>query len=391
METHRPSIAIIHPSLKVGGGSEAVALWTIEALYKKYPVSLVTMEEPDISLLNEYYCTNIEKKRIDIRVVPFPYLLSRGPGSLKKYKLSIYCQDKLKDHDLLISSYNVMDFKRKGIQIIGDFSFDDELRRNLDSPPGGLKGIFYKKSPFRTLYLIISEFVSRSSKKGWQQNNTIANSNWSKKVLKDNYNLESVTIYPPVFGSYIKKKWEYREDGFIYLGRITPEKGIDRIISILSNVRKYDKKIHLHIFGNMEISSYANSIVKLYEKNRDWIYLDGPVYGITKMKILADHKYAVSGRWNEPFGIAIAELIKAGNIVWVPNGGGQVEIVNNQKLIYSSNQDAEHKIIEVLNSKNNQDKLLRHLKKQSKQFSSHRFKNEISRFVDDYLVTYSLR
>ena len=54
-ETHMiVRIAIVHPRLG-RGGSEARALWAIEALKGSYGVSLVTMGEVDFPSLNAYY------------------------------------------------------------------------------------------------------------------------------------------------------------------------------------------------------------------------------------------------------------------------------------------------------------------------------------------------
>ena len=52
----RARIAIVHPCLGFGG-SEARALWTLEALKDKYGVSLITDGDVDLPRLNEYYGT----------------------------------------------------------------------------------------------------------------------------------------------------------------------------------------------------------------------------------------------------------------------------------------------------------------------------------------------
>ncbi len=387
MLKNRIKIAVIHSWLKAGGGSEAVALWTIEALKDEYDVTLITMVEPNFEILNKCYGTQIYADQILIKVIPIPYLLKIKFDALKNYRLVRYCQKKCKEYDVLISSYNVMGLSRKAIQIIGDFSFDDRLRRSLDYGPNGIRKLFYVESPIRWAYLKLGELLSGNSKKRWEKNITIANSEWSRKLLFATYNLEALTIYPPVQGPLNEKSWDDREDGFVCLGRITPEKGIDHIIDILFKVRDKGWNIHLHILGAIDNSQYGKRIYHLWEKNRKWIILNGPLFGKEKMDVLSDHKYGISARKNEPFGIAVAEMVKSGNLVWVPNGGGQMEIVGNDSLIYSSTEDAVRKIHEVLQNSELRNKLRDHLHGQSNRFSIEKYQLEIRNLIVKYLTT----
>ena len=375
-------IAIIHPKLKAGGGSEAVALWAIEALKAIYDITLITMEEPNFELLNECYGTQIRANQIRVVTIPIPFVFKDHFSALKKFRLVRYCQKHSREFDIMISAYNVLDMRTKGIQIIGDFSFDDNIRREMDYAPGGVKKILYMNSPLRHAYLRLGEILAGSSKKRWKQNPTIANSEWSRQLLLKYYNIHAATIYPPVQEFPFSKSWDKREDGFVCLGRVSPEKGIEHIIQILSEVRLEAEHIHLHIVGTMENNEYGKRIHKLWEDNKDWIFLNGPAYGENKMEIISDHKYGISGRKNEPFGIAVAEMVKAGNIVWVPNGGGQTEIVGSDSLIYSDAKDAVNKIREVLRNAALRETIRDLLTEQSARFSITRFQYEIKRYLE---------
>ena len=60
----------------------------------------------------------------------------------------------------------------------------------------------------------------------------------------------------------------------------------------------------------------------------------------------------------EHFGMAPAEMVRAGMIVWVPNGGGQVEIVGNDpRLVYESDEQAIDQIVQVLGNPDEQRRL----------------------------------
>ena len=46
----------------------------------------------------------------------------------------------------------------------------------------------------------------------------------------------------------------------------------------------------------------------------------------------------------EAFGISVAEMVKAGAIVFAPNNGGQTEVINSPDLLFSGADDAVRKI-----------------------------------------------
>jgi hypothetical protein len=125
-------ITIIHPQFKEGGGAEAPALWMVEALKKDYDVTLISMGHLNLDRLNECYDTHLNRTELKIMEIPIPKLLKNRFDALRSFKLAKLSKQKASEFDLMISSYNVMDFGRKGIQYISDFSFDDELHRTLD-------------------------------------------------------------------------------------------------------------------------------------------------------------------------------------------------------------------------------------------------------------------
>lgn len=67
-------------------------------------------------------------------------------------------------------------------------------------------------------------------------------------------------------------------------------------------------------------------------------------------ELISSQKFGIHGHNFEHFGMAIAEMITGGCIVFSPNGGGQVEIVNGCKeVLYDDTEDAVEKIEGVLN------------------------------------------
>jgi len=120
-------------------------------------------------------------------------------------------------------------------------------------------------------------------------------------------------------------------------------------------------------------------------ENREWVFMEEGIDSQAKSQMMAGHKYGLSGRENEPFGIAVAELAKAGCIVFVPNAGGQVEIVNHPALIYESDDEAVRKIEAVLADSTLATILRTHLVEGSNRFSVDSFRRGIRKIVIEFL------
>lgn len=378
-------IAIIHPQLKEGGGSEAAALWAVEALKDDHDVTLISMGAFDLRHLDRSFGTRVFSSGIRVVRLRIPLLLRRRFDALRAYRLSRYCLGHSRDYDVMISTYNPMNFGKRGIQIIADFSFDDDLRNSEVPRERGIRRLWHRPSWLRKTYLGIGRLLAGDRHNDWKKNCTLANSLWSQALMKEKFGLESLVVYPPVQGSFPDKPFSERENGFVVIGRLVPEKGIDNIIGILGRVRDKGGDVHLHILGRADDSAYKKKIENLARTNRDWVFLEGVRIGKEKEEILTAHRFGISGCLLEAFGIAVAEMVMAGCIVWVPDGGGQKEIVNHSDLIYQSEDDAVEKIMAMLDQPERQEGIRLHLKKQAELFSAARFQREIRRTLDIFL------
>jgi glycosyltransferase involved in cell wall biosynthesis len=379
-----PRVAVVHPLLVPGGGSEACALWTLQALQDDHRTTLITMGRPDLRLLDGCYGTSVDG-RIELRSLDVPPGLGRRFDALRTARLARYCRRHAGDFDLMISTYNVMDFGLPGVQQIADFSFDDALRRELDFESGRTEKLVHKRSPARALYLKLAAALAGTEGNGWSRNRTVANSAWTQSLLRERLGLLSEVIYPPVSGPRAAVPWDEREDGFVVMARLVPEKRLDFIIDALEEVRR-TKPVHLHILGRRVGSAYAKRLEALCRARGDWVRLEGEAYGAKKEALLAGHKYGLSGRRAEAFGIAAAEMVKAGLVVWVPDGGGQAEIVAHPDLVFGGRDEAVARILAVITDPSRETALRRHLETRAALFSSARFVRETRALVRDVLA-----
>jgi len=373
----RPKIAIIHPHLVIGGGSEACALWIMEALKDAYELHLITSQPVDFEQFNIFYRTNVKPHEVQILVIPTPLLLRRRFSALKIYRLARYCKKHSVDFDLMFSIYGAMDFGCLGIQYIHEPVFNEKSLKMINPSPDCLGKLIYRDNLLRKCYIRLSDYLSDYSVTGMKRNLTLVNSNWTGQLTQEEYCIPTYTVYPPVLEEKSELAWDEKENGFLLIGRIVPEKQIERTIDILTKVRKSGFDVHLHIIGKVFDSEYLKRLNSLIGPNRNWIYIEGSLSDSEKSELLKSHKYGIHGKEYEPFGITIAEMVKAGCIIWVPAGGGQREIVDHAELVYDSVEDAVNKIKKVLTDEGAQSDFRRHLAERATRYSTERFITEI--------------
>jgi glycosyltransferase involved in cell wall biosynthesis len=106
-----------------------------------------------------------------------------------------------------------------------------------------------------------------------RRNLSVVNSDFIGARVRALHGVETVTLYPPVAGNFPAVPWEQREDAFLCVRRISPEKRIEQIIAILSRVRDSELAPHLHIIGTPDNDAYVIFIRNCVSANRSWVTL----------------------------------------------------------------------------------------------------------------------
>lgn len=366
----KKTIALFYPAF-MGGGAEAVGLWMIEALKEDYDVTLFTVAEVDFDHLNAMYGTQLSPQVVKLKT-PFSatwrslcHFLIANNGDLRGiffHLLIRYFKQQNQSYDLLISAYNAVDLGRPGIQYIHWVNV--------------VEGNAFQQS--------ISKFSDAQVRENW----AIANSKYVAEAVQRNYGIDSTVIYPPVLLSPPQITWEEKENAFICSGRLTPAKEPHKVIQTLQKVREkgFDVKLYLTSGGGGAYDwQYSNYIKKLVKENSDWIMLYENLAYADYVKVMAKCRYGIHVK-KEPFGISIAEMVKANLIPFVRTIGGQIEIVGaqNTDLFFERQEDAAEKIINVLGNQELQQQLRASLAQQKSLFSTERFMTEIKQFVDQH-------
>jgi glycosyltransferase involved in cell wall biosynthesis len=170
------------------------------------------------------------------------------------------------------------------------------------------------------------------------------------------------------------------------MSRISPEKEIHKIVEILASVRERGHALRLTVVGHEDDRRYAERIHRLAEPHRAWIAFRHGLSRNELQELLPRHRYGIHGMVDEHFGIAPAELQRAGCIVFVPDRGGCAEIVDHDpRLVYGDVGQAVERIDRVLRDGRLRAALRTDLKVRRERFSEQRFMEQIRDVVAAYV------
>lgn len=366
-------IAVFYPAF-LGGGAEAVALWILETLSQNYSLTLFTISSPNLERLNALYGTSIQPESIQIRSF-FSHQFERFINTLisNSYPIRMtlfhalirWIKRESIHYDLPISAYNAVDLGKPGIQYI-------HWVKVLEGNP------FFNA-------------ISGLTPEGIRQNSSVSNSSIVAACVQQDYQTPAVVVYPPVVLEPQQLPWSDREAAFICSGRLTDAKQPHKVIQILEAVRTKGYSVKLYLTGGgggVYAYRYEKFIQSLVEQHSSWITLFKDLNYEEYIKLLSRCKYGIHYK-KEPFGISIAEMVKAGVIPWVRTEGGQVEIIGSEvpELMFEDEADAIAKILYLLEKPDEQTRLRQLLDQRKTLFSTQRFQHEFTQVVDNFFNT----
>jgi glycosyltransferase involved in cell wall biosynthesis len=235
-------------------------------------------------------------------------------------------------------------------------------------------------------YYAVADWMADFSMDRLRQNLTLVNSDWTGAHVSRFLGVETQTLYPPVADPAPGLPWTDRRNNFLTIGRLSPEKEYERVMRILARVRERVPDITLTIIGTWDrhARGYRDRLFDLARSLGSWIEFRQNVSRDEIRALMATSRYGIHGMREEHFGMAPAELARAGCIVWVPRGGGQMEIVNHEPaLLYDSEDDAVGKIVRTLGDPSEQERLRRVLTA-AERFSTANFVERVRAIVRDF-------
>ena len=378
-------VLMVQPSMQPPGGGNGVAAWMLQALVDRHDVTVLSWWPVDVDPINRFFGTSLVASGFQRQTVPASWRLPADhlpvPAALLRSSLLMRYTRRVSDgYDVILGVHNETDYGRRGIQYI---HYPTYLRPR---PDVDLRW-YHRFPPLLRAYYATADRLAGFSFERMQSNLTLCNSNWTASHVRRFLGIDARTLYPPVVGAASCLPWDARRRGFVAMGRISPEKEYERLLHIVAGVRAHLPEVTLTIVGTWDAKTrgYYERLVALARRldpEDSWAIFRRDLSRDHVLELLRTSRYGIHGMREEHFGMAPAEMVRAGMIVWVPNGGGQVEIVGDEATLrYDDEDDAIRKITRVLQQSDEEARLRAHLAAQGELFSVERFMDDVRTLV----------
>jgi glycosyltransferase involved in cell wall biosynthesis len=366
------------------GGTNAVSACAIEALSARYRVTVLTWMPQEPARADFLFGTNLQALDLAWVCVPTLWrtLVDHLPVShylLRLHGIMRLARSRVADYDLVVSTHNEMTFARPCLQYV---HFPWSYHPRPDCTPE-----WYSHPLKRNLMRCYYRLCARLS--GFDQtrlpaNVSLVNSHWTAERLRACGVVDSEVLNPPVIGKFRPVPWSDREPSFICVGRFAEEKRIERMIRIVERVRDHYPNCRLHMIGGFEPEQPAYTTLLLDQmKSRPWVVVHEKLSRPDLLDLLTSQRYGLHAMEGEHFGMAVAEMVTAGCIPFVPRSGGPPEIVGYEEtLLYADEREAVNKILGVLKSCSEQERLRAALDLQKDQYSEKSFRRQFLRAAE---------
>jgi glycosyltransferase involved in cell wall biosynthesis len=365
-------VLIVQRSLRPPGGGNAVAAWMVHALADRYDVTTLTAREWSVRETNSFYGTSIPD-RIARLVVPAPWRWLSGLPEEKLSRLRMCsvlrsARALAPTFDLLITADNYAPFAKPGLQYL-------HFPADLHPSPARLK-------PVVDIYFRLCDRIVGAPWMDAAKNITLANSRWTAAGLERLGEMSKpIVLYPPVIDPGVGLPWEQRDDVFLCIGRFHGSKRIEMAISIVQKIRAAAlANSRLIIIGSPVDTEYTTRIHGIASRAGNWIEFRENVSRAELSALMGRSRYGIQAMEHEHFGMATAEMTRAGCVVFAHRSGGTPEVLDDEgALLWSSEDEAVDRFARWI--ANGEHGLPPHVAERARSFSAERFVDEFRGIV----------
>lgn len=359
-------ILLLSEELGQGGGGKGVAAFVLQTLAREYDVTLLCWSPPDCAAVDAWCDTRLAECRWHYEgPTPAERLLVRAIPDTTHFQRINVLQKRARrmapSFDAAVGSCSLeIDLGIPALQYLHYPYLGHVDWRGLtpgDVPLPRLAAAVLRR---RTLPWMA---ISRYSFERMRRNYTLTNSRWTVRRIRELFDMPAAVVYPPAAGNVFTRDWAQRRDGFVAIGRMEPNKRFDWMIQTIAAVRARGLPAELHIVTHLDPVWYepeANRRVReLAREAGGWVHLHYDLPRHELMRLLAENRYGLHAKIDEHFGMAPAEVARAGCLPFVHDSGGQVEIIENDaRLRFTTLEDAAERITAVMQSPVLQHELL---------------------------------
>ena len=229
-------VLLVQPSMQPPGGSNGVAAWVLQALVPEHRVTVLSWRPVEIDPINRFFGTHLQRSDFDTIVVPRSWRALADhlpvPATLIKLSLLMRYTRKVSDgFDVVFGVYNETDYGRRGIQYVHYPTY-------LAAAAQGGSALVSPAAGGLDLYYALADRIAGFSLDRMKANLTLVNSDWTGEHVSRFLGIATRTLYPPVVDPAPGCRGSERRNGFLAVGRISPEKEYERVMRILARVRE---------------------------------------------------------------------------------------------------------------------------------------------------------
>jgi glycosyltransferase involved in cell wall biosynthesis len=334
-------VLIVQRSLSPPGGGNAVAAWMAHALAGTHEVATLTASTWSVAETNAFYGTAIPADRVIQHVVPAPWRWLSGLPEDRVTRLRMssvlhYARPLAARYDLLITADNYAAFAKPGIQYV-------HYPADLQPEPARMTAIV-------NVYFAACDRLLGAKWTDASRNVTLANSRWTAAGIERLGEVSTPTVlYPPVLDPGEGLPWSERDNTFLCIGRFHGSKRVELAMDIVGRARAAAMRgARLIIVGSAVDHEYTNRILRIAANHGEWIDFYEDLSRDELNGLMGQSRYGIQAMENEHFGMATAEMTRAGMLVFAHDSGGSPEVLNNESaLLWSSEGEAVRKILNV--------------------------------------------
>jgi glycosyltransferase involved in cell wall biosynthesis len=324
-------VAVVHNTLDLRGGADAVCLHACEALAREHDVTLLTLSHPPLSALDDLFDT--DTSGVDVETPPVGRATGRlfaaaagrvGPQlPLRSLLLQRSVRRRRGEFDLVVSTANEFALPGPSVQYV----HYPQFRGSVDDEASLPERLWSR--------LAVSEGLPSEAR-------LLANSSYTARAVERRYDREPEILHPPVDPIEGTTAWSDREEGIVVLGRLAPDKRTLTALSIVDRVRERGHDLSVHVVGTAAPAyrEYAQRVESAVAE-RPYARLHREVSRDRLEELLTSTKYGLSAKPGEHFGMAVAEFVAAGMVAFAPDSGGQRDVLDGDPdRLYDSPADA---------------------------------------------------
>jgi glycosyltransferase involved in cell wall biosynthesis len=336
---------VFHTSLNPRGGSERVAIATIQALLgiDGFDVRLNTFEQPNLAKLTASYGQNVT------------YMMQRISKigvyqSLEKVSLSAPSHLTVNTHGDLLPFFTQQMTKSNSI-VYCHFPL---AKYWIDSERPEYFGLIHHASIMQKSMAYRTRFLAQAKSNYIQmiRNSTVlTNSEYSRRAIWKTFGIQSNVLSPPVEIERIRNAVQLRgspkqnSETVLVISRFHYSKKIENAIKLAKLLKENEIADGLTIVGNLssdsiEYFSHLREMVDNYDLGRFVRFNINADFGMLT-DLVCKSKVYFHPLAGEPFGISIVEAMSAGLIPVVPDIGGYTEFVPKKYQFHTLGEAVE--------------------------------------------------